>query len=83
MSNLTIDSPQDEEHRRALKALLLEKDAQIRDAVIEIMIGFDLKTLDGMKESRKMAKEAVESEIQSFINTDIDFNVLITEWVIQ
>ena len=83
VSNLTIDSPQDEEHRRALKALLLEKDAQIRDAVIEIMIGFDLKTLDGMKESRKMAKEAVKTEIQSFINTDINFNVLITEWVIQ
>ena len=83
VSNITIDSPQGEEHRRALKAILLNKDAQIRDAIIEIMIGFDFKTLDGLEESIQMAKEAIKSKIQSLINTDIDFHVFITDWVIQ
>ncbi len=83
VSNITIDSPQGEEHRRALKALLLNKNAQIRDAIIEIMIGFDFKTLDELEESTQMAKEAIKSKIQSLINTDIDFHVFITEWVIQ
>ena len=83
VSNITIDSPQGEEHRRALKAILLNKDAQIRDAIIEIMIGFDFKTLDELEESTQMAKEAIKSKIQSLINTDIDFHVFITDWVIQ